>query len=294
MTWLTWRQLRFPVVSVYAALALAGVALAITHPGRGGVDALESWYDGSLIAVYALPAALGVFWGVPMITRELETGTYNLVWSQSITRTRWLAVKLGVGAPADVVAAGLLSLAVTWWAEPVDATADLGRGFESRVVPVVFAARGIAPIGYAAFAFVLGTAVAILWRRTATAMAVTLVVYAGVQVAVPLAVRPHLVPPTEEAVTLTARSIAGVRTAPGPSGDVPERLRVVEPADAWVLANETVDANGAVVSPLPAVVGHCMPRRRSRASTTRPSTGCASASRGCPNWATTSARPTTR
>jgi hypothetical protein len=62
------------------------------------------------------------------------------------------------------------------------------------------------------------------------------------------------------AVTLTARSIDGVRAAEGPNGDVPEWLRVVEPEGAWVLANETVDASGAVVSPLPGVVGHCMPR----------------------------------
>jgi hypothetical protein len=258
MTWLTWRQLRFPVLSVYGALVLAGVALAITRPVPGGYGDPESWYRSSLLAVHALPAVLGVFWGVPMISRELETGTHNLVWNQSVTRTRWLAVKLGMGTPAAAVAAGLLSLAVTWWAGPVDTSG--GGDFEARITPLAFAARGIAPFGYAAFAFVLGVAVAIVLRRTVTAMAVTLVVYLAVQVAVPFAARPHLLPPVEETVAITAQSIAGVRSEPGPNGDVPQSLTVNQPDGAWVVANETVDANGSAVHPLPDAVAGCMPR----------------------------------
>jgi hypothetical protein len=258
MTWLTWRQLRVPVLSVYAFLAVAGVILAVTRPDGTYFTHQESLYTGSQVGVHLLPILLGVFWAVPMIARELETGTHNLVWNQSITRTRWLTVKLGVGVPAAVVAAGLLSLAVTWWAGPVDsaAGAKVEDNITARLTPMVFAARGVAPVGYAAFAFVLGIAVAILLRRTVTAMAVTLVVYAAVQLAVPLAVRPHVLPPVEEAVTITARNIAGVQVD---DGVVPQSLFVLEPAGAWVLVNETVDANGAVVRPLPDVVGDCLP-----------------------------------
>ena len=35
------------------------------------------------------------------MTRELEERTDRLVWNQSVTRTRWLAVKLGVIALAS-------------------------------------------------------------------------------------------------------------------------------------------------------------------------------------------------
>ena len=45
---------------------------------------------------YVVPAVIGIFWGAPMIAREIEAGTYRLVWTQSITRTRWLVSKLGV------------------------------------------------------------------------------------------------------------------------------------------------------------------------------------------------------
>ena len=44
----------------------------------------------------ALPALVGAFWGAPLVARELESGTYRLAWAQSVTRTRWLAVKLAV------------------------------------------------------------------------------------------------------------------------------------------------------------------------------------------------------
>ncbi|MGW4113288.1 transporter [Actinosynnema sp. NPDC004786] len=261
MTWLAWRQLRLPVVSVHAAIVLIAVVLVATRPGRGTLDDHETLYSGGLVAVHVLPALLAVFWAVPMITRELEAGTHNLVWSQSVTRTRWLAVKLGVGVPAAALTAGLLSLVVTWWADPIDT--DVGPERQGnvgrRLAPVVFAARGIAPVGYAVFAFVLAVAVAVLVRRTLPAMAVTLVLFAAVQVVVPYAVRPHLLPPTEEPVAITAQSIAGIRTEEGSGGEVPESLTVREPGGAWVLVNETVDANGVAVRPLPEAVRHCLP-----------------------------------
>ncbi|WP_328759276.1 hypothetical protein [Streptomyces sp. NBC_00271] len=53
---------------------------------------------------------------------------------------------------------------------------------------MVFSARGVVPIGYAALAFALG----VLFRRTLPAMATTLAVFTVVQIAMPLWIRPHL------------------------------------------------------------------------------------------------------
>ena len=174
MIWLTWRQFRAAAAMMAVALAVLAAVLALTGPGladdystgiaactqSGGCsDFVDRFFDdhqGSFLAVTAvvlvLPALIGLFWGAPLITRELEAGTHRLVWNQSITRTRWLAVKLGLIGLAAVTAAGLGSLAVTWWSSPIDKTAARlpadGAG--------VFAARGIVPIAYAAFAFALG------------------------------------------------------------------------------------------------------------------------------------------
>jgi hypothetical protein len=68
--------------------------------------------------------------------------------------------------------------------------------------PLVFAARGITPLGYAAFAFALGVTVGVLVRRTVLAMAITLAIFAALQVAMPLLVRPHLFPPVHTLTTL--------------------------------------------------------------------------------------------
>jgi len=260
MIWLTWRQFRIQAVSVFAALAAIGTVLAITGPqlvGRSSFSDQEGLYYGGLLALYGLPAVIGVFWGVPMVTRELETGTHNLVWNQTVTRKRWLATKLGIGVLAAMVAAGLLSLAVGWWASPIDTAASAADDdiFLPRIAPVVFGVRGIAPIGYAAFAFVLGVAVGILLRRTLTAMAVTLVVFAAVQLAVPFLVRPYVLPATEETVPITTENIRAITADDGAA----HSLEVASPVGVWLLANETVDADGNVVSPLPYAASDCLP-----------------------------------
>jgi hypothetical protein len=262
MIWLTWRQFRVQAVSVYAGLAAIAVVAVVTRPqlvGRTSFPSATNLYYGSLLAMYLLPAVMGVFWGVPLVARELETGTHNLVWNQSVTRGRWLATKLGIGVPAAMLAAGLLSLAVGWWASPIDTAASTNPTvfFPTRMEPVLFAARGIAPVGYAAFAFLLGVAVAILLRRTLAAMAVTLVLFAAVQVLVPALVRPHLLPAIEESVTISRESLRGIN---GDSSGEPESLTVSSPLGAWTIANETVDAGGNALSPLPEAVSNCLPR----------------------------------
>ena len=67
-----------------------------------------------------VPALIGLFWGAPLVARELETGTYRLVWTQGVTRTRWIAIKLAVVGLASMAVAGLFSLMVTWWSSPLD------------------------------------------------------------------------------------------------------------------------------------------------------------------------------
>jgi len=262
MTWLTWRQFRFPALSVFAGLIVIGVVLAITGPdlvGRTDFSDQDFLFSGTILTLYLLPAVLGVFWGVPMITRELESGTHSLVWNQTVTRKRWLTTKLGFGLLAAMVAAGLLSLAVTWWASPIDAlaSAQADRGMLARIAPVVFGARGLVPVGYAAFALVLGVTVGMLLRRTVAAMAVTLAALTAVLLLVPLFVRPYLLPPQVETIAITGEGIMNITG--DDTGDI-LGIGMRNPPGAWVLANETVDPAGKVVSPLPDFVQSCVPR----------------------------------
>jgi hypothetical protein len=289
MTWLTWRQFRTQAAMMAAALATLAAILAVTGPGladeyssgiaactnQGGdcTDFLQDFFRdhrGSFQAVTAvvlvLPALIGLFWGAPLIARELEAGTHRLVWNQSITRTRWLAVKLGLLGLAAIATAGLGSLAVDWWSNPLDKAAG---GEFPRMEPLMFGTRGVVPIAYAAFAFALGVTVGMLVRRTLAAMAITLAVFVAVQVAIPQLVRPHLIPPTRSTIDPTPSSLTMFSF--GPDG---LRISATLPDDmgAWVLSDDTVDASGHRVTKIPSnsslspTSGPCAPPREPPAS----------------------------
>ncbi|GAA2446430.1 transporter [Actinomadura vinacea] len=272
MIWLTWRQFRAGAAMMAAALAVLAAVLGLTGPGladeystasascaaqsddcRRIFDQLFGANQNAFLAVSAvalvLPAIIGLFWGAPLITRELEAGTHRLVWQQSITRTRWLAVKLGLTGLAAMTAAGLGSLAVTWWAAPIDKTNP--EDF-ARIAPLVFGTRGIVPIGYAAFAFALGVTIGMLVRRTLPAMAITLAAFAAVQVAMPLLVRPHLLSPTSTTTVVSMSNLDSLIL-----GD-DRRLRVTvnAPTGGWLRSSHTVDRSGRAVETIP---GPCPP-----------------------------------
>ncbi|MFC4587585.1 ABC transporter permease [Sphaerisporangium corydalis] len=276
MIWLTWRQFRVSAAVAFAALAALAVVLGLTGPGladeysaglaacvAGSRDCVEfgqlffrTKQDVFLVVsliVLVLPALIGLFWGAPLIARELEGGTHRLVWNQSVTRTRWLTVKLALPGLAAMAVAGVSALLVTLWAGPLDEAAAQDV---PRMTPLLFAARGVVPIGYAAFAFALGVATGMVVRRTLPAMAVTLALFTAVQVAMPLLVRPHLLPPVRTLSEITALDVEGI----GTPEDRSVLVRVqVSGTDRWILSSRTVDASGHTVELVPLPTSVCAP-----------------------------------
>ncbi|CAO5184802.1 Transmembrane transport protein [Frankia sp. AiPs1] len=291
MTWLTWRQLRAQAVTVFGALVGLAVALAVTGPrlahladiagddflNLAGANRADSWtYDVGCVVVLALPAVIGMFWGAPLVARELEAGTHQLVWQQSVTRTRWLATKLALTGLAAMVAAAAAGLAMTWWCGPVDQAVSATHGgagplSTARMTPVVFDARGVVAIGYAAFAFALGVTVGAFVRRTVPAMAVTLALFVAVQIAVPLTVRTHLVPPRRDTVTITPSSLEGFRGTGPPSGGghIDALIVALDHPGAWLLSARTIGADGRVVTNLSSTLAVCLPPPDGRPSPER-------------------------
>jgi len=259
MIWFTWRQFRSQTVVAAAALAALGVLLLVTAPiitdlyadvaachsdcaglltvflARFRGSAAFPVYLAALGVVYVLPALLGIFWGAPLIARELETGTHRLAWNQSVTRTRWLAVKLAAGCAITATSTGLLSWAVTVWSQRFDsASHDL-------MIPLLFGARGIVPVAYAVFAFLLGVTTGMLLRRVVPAMAATLAIYVGAVVAMPLWVRAHLVPAQHETIALNAQNLQGISMSPD-SGTIYVFGEEIE--GAWTVGNRTITSDG--------------------------------------------------
>jgi hypothetical protein len=279
---LSWLQFRTQAVTAAAALAAFAVLLAVTGPhlasqyAASGLGSCHGGNCGSVAntflsqlqatstypVVYLLgialilfaPAIIGIFWGAPLIAREVETRTSVLAWTQSITRTRWLVVKLTLTGLAAMAVTEALSLMYAWWADPIGKAIDLGGSTSlfsgDRFSSLAFATHGITPLGYAAFAFTLGTAAGALIRRTVPAMAVTLVIFAAAQVAMPLWVRPHLIPPD--------RTIAAIGPVPGDNQavglDYGNLTAVAVPGQpgAWIISSGAINPAGQQVTTLPA------------------------------------------
>ena len=256
MIWISWRQFRGQAYVALGLVAVLGITLAIT--GKG----LANYYDTTVstcasrgdcgVAINTLldkqrflqvltenflivlvPAVIGIFWGAPLVARELETGTQRLAWTQSVTRTRWLAVKIGIVGLASMAAAGLLSLMLTWWAHPFD------RVERHRFVPDIFSERNIVPVGYAAFAFMFGVTAGMLIRRTLPAMATTLFGFAILRVVTTLWVRPRLMPPLHKTAALDASHIGfEIR---GPNGAISLHPQPIDLPNAWILSTHIVN-----------------------------------------------------
>ncbi|MEU4835613.1 ABC transporter permease [Streptosporangium sp. NPDC023615] len=264
MIWLTWRQFRGSAAMMAALLLTLTVTLVLTGPDLASRystglaacvrdDSCVRFYDRFFdqyelpfvavsLVVLLLPALVGLFWGAPLITRELEAGTHLLVWNQSVTRGRWLAVKLGLIGLTAVAAACVCGLVVTWWSGPLDRSAIPELAV---MAPLVFGARGITPMGYAAFAFVLGVSVGMLVRRTLPAMALTLAAFVAIQVAMPLLVRPHLMPPVTSTFEISEANTRGIGID-GDTGAAHIMLRAAVPGQtgAWALSHELLDPSG--------------------------------------------------
>ena len=225
MTWLVWRQHRQQALA--AVVALLAVALFLVPTGRQmraafddlglgaclraapqtelvtadtGCLPLSEEFSGrfqslglvSLLLLF-LPALVGLFWGAPLVARELEHGTHRLGWTQGVTRLRWATVKLGlVGAGVALVAAAY-TLLVGWWIAPLnDAT-----GY--RFTWLFFDQQGPVLAGYALFALALGVLAGTLTGKVLPAMAVTLGGFLATRVAVALLLRPRFLPPLRRA-----------------------------------------------------------------------------------------------
>ena len=205
MTWLVWRQHRIQFLVGAALLAAFAVLIVITgvqvadqyhtaqaacaaghgcqHPG--GLFLGSHAIGFLIISTLGAPALVGLFVGAPLVAAEAEAGTTQFAWMQSVTRKRWLTVKIGWMLLAAAVWGGVISALVTWWEGPNNAEQlnvfDPGR----------FDIMGTVPVAYSLFAVALGIAAGTLLRRTLPAIAVTLAGFIAVRALIALLLRPH-------------------------------------------------------------------------------------------------------
>ncbi len=251
---LSWRQFRSQAFVALGALVVVAVIAAVTRAYLvdlvSEASARGPLFEGPLrflrgaftVIVLGAPILAGVFWGAPLIARELETGTFRLVWTQSITRARWLAVKLLVVGFASVAVTGLFSLIVTWWSNPIYGLSLTGPATPNRFDLLLFGTGWLAPLGYAAFGFMVGVTAGLLFRRTLPAMGVTLAIFAFVRIALTYWVRPYFMTPTKTSLSLTS-DLVGLGLMRASTGDAHLKPFAHIP-NAWVYSVDIVDQAG--------------------------------------------------
>jgi ABC-type transport system involved in multi-copper enzyme maturation permease subunit len=231
MIWLTWRQLRKQ--TMYTALALIALAalmlptgLAMHHSftSSGLADCIakigtsqlisgrtdncttlreqfSNQYNGMTfigILFVVLPVFVGIFFGAPLVAREVEHGYHRLVWTQGVSRRQWAWTKFGVIGAVTLALAVAYALGMSWWFAPLVAN---GGG---RLSPVSFDVQGIAPIGYTLFAVALGVFAGAVSHRVLPAMGITLGGFLAVRVLVETLARPRYLTPETLSVPLTS------------------------------------------------------------------------------------------
>jgi hypothetical protein len=250
MTWVTWRQSRLELLLGAAVLAIvAAVCVWLGLDAHARYDAaglpcigdpnanaacwsaeanfLNRFRNINLLfnSLTILPLLLGLLLAAPAVL-EIESGTCRLAWTQSVTRRRWLAAKLGFGLTLGAAAALAMTAIWMWWRRPFDT-------LETRFNATAFNFEGLAPLSYTLFAFALCLAAGVILRRAAPAMGIALVVFLAARLVVEHLLRPRYRPPIE------------VRWAPGP---IPPEAAANFGNGDWTLRQGMVDAAGHAAS----------------------------------------------
>lgn len=255
MTWLTWRQHRAEMytlgllVTVIGAFLLAvGLSMHSLFPnGAGqctGIDLTEACstairrlneehgYASKMLNLFSLvPFLIGAFFGAPLVARELEAGTWQFAWTQSVPRMRWLAIKLGALGLATALLAGIFAAVITWYRQPMDV-------LDGRFGADAFDVEGLAPAGYALFAFAAATAAGAVLRRSLPALAVALGAFLAVRVFVGGWLRPNYQEP---------QRLVEVVAADDPADPGNPRMSTGDPLD-WTIDTGYLDSSGRPLS----------------------------------------------
>lgn len=212
MTWVAWRLQRNESAIVIAIMLLIAAVLVPTgiemanafhrdglagctgqNPSFSCQNAIGSFQNrfnslDDLLSWFTLvPGLIGVLLAAPFL-HELEHGTFRLAWTQSITRGRWIAWKLGVPVALALAACGAYILVTTWWREPF-------VRLNGRMDTGTYDSEGVVALGYVLFALGAALAVGVLWRRAVAATTVAFVAYVVSRITVDTWLRHYLVSP---------------------------------------------------------------------------------------------------
>jgi hypothetical protein len=178
MTWVAWRQAR---TGGYGLLAVTAgfVVLAVLERTQEMAGMTRS------LSIY-LSLFVGVLLGAPLLAQEFEHGTYRMVWTQGVTRSRWLLGRCAVALAIGLAATTVVHTAVIEIAEAAR-PALLSSPMDG------LATTGLTPYARTTWVVLLGLLAGALARRTVGAVAVTAGGWMATQLLLDLGL-PHWLP----------------------------------------------------------------------------------------------------
>jgi hypothetical protein len=215
MIWVNWRQHRgqaiaclglLAALAIYAIVVSTSMRAAFSHDGlpaclaRGpatscetGIQAFTNRFGSEVnVAFWSVlliaPGLLGVLIGAPLIARELEFGTWRLAWSQTVTRTRWLAVKLALVTGGVIVLGAAITAVITWYRAPMDR-------LTGHFINNAYDYEGLVLTAYILCAFGFAVLAGLLIRRSIPAMVAAFIPWLAIRLVVEYVFRPHFLAP---------------------------------------------------------------------------------------------------
>jgi hypothetical protein len=214
MTWVVWRQHRNEaLIAVCLLVALAVFLLLTGLKVESSAREIENYADcvahiqergscltgsGALASEYAqlvlfsdvlplLPLLLGILVGAPLVPRELEQRTHLLAWTQSVSRFRWLTLKLTLVLGVSLLIFSVLMALAIWWWSPF-------AYFQGSFGGIAFDFTGPVLPAAALLALALGILAGALTRRTVFAIFLTIVLFLAIRLPVEALWRPNFIP----------------------------------------------------------------------------------------------------
>jgi hypothetical protein len=195
----------------------------------------------------AIPILLGMFWGAPLLSSEYENNTTKFIWTQGISRGKWLRTKLGLTTAIAGFYGLICTLVTTWWFDLQVGGLPVAGHFESAQ----FGLTGFMPIVYAMFAVAMGAALGAWLRKPVPAIAITLMLYAAIQYLFISGLRPHYMPlvsytykPSRGCVTTVNKDDASVNCSYTDFGP-----KTLTNETAWVLGYTHTENGGVIYQP---------------------------------------------
>jgi hypothetical protein len=209
MFWVTWRQHRATLISIpavfgvlavimvteglhihhdYATFRACGSSTSMACQTISNTFGVPDWHiaDAVNIAMNLAPALIGVFAGVPLLARDLETGTYRYAWTQGIGRERWMIAKFAIVAVVIVVVTESASQLFSWFFAPY-----IGQQTLTMQSATVFFTHGIALGAWSLLGVSIGALAGLILRQTMPAIVCTLAAYGLIAVLTWQVLRPN-------------------------------------------------------------------------------------------------------